>query len=106
MLDMIHAGKISKEKVVEKMCHAPAECFQIVDRGYLEEGQFADIAVVDPELKWEVNKENILYKCGWSPFEGNTFKSRITHTFVNGHLAFENGVLADQKNAMRLTFDR
>lgn len=106
MLEMYHRGKISIEKVVEKMCHNPAILFQVEKRGYIKEGYFADLVMVDLNNPWTVNKDNILYKCGWSPFEGTTFKSRITHTFVNGSLAYKNFKFYDLKAAKRLTFNR
>jgi len=106
MLEFYKNDKISLEKVVEKMCHNPAICFQIEDRGFVKEGFFADLVLVDLESSWEVTKENILYKCGWSPFEGETFHSKITHTFVNGHLAYENGSFNESKKGKRLKFNR
>ncbi|GAA4232988.1 dihydroorotase [Postechiella marina] len=106
MLEMHHKGKISIEKVVEKMCHNPAILFQVEKRGYVKEGYFADLVLVDLNNPWTVNKDNILYKCGWSPFEGATFKSRITHTFVNGSLAYKNFKFYDVNAAKRLTFNR
>jgi len=106
MLQAYHQGKIRLEKIVEKMCHNPAILFQIEKRGYIREGYFADLVVVDMQSPWEVTKENIVYKCGWSPFTGTTFTSKITHTFVNGHLAYENGSFSEKKNAKRLTFNR
>ena len=106
MLEMHHKGKISIEKVVEKMCHNPAILFQVEKRGYIKEGYFADLVMVDLNNPWTVNKDNILYKCGWSPFEGATFKSRITHTFINGSLAYKNFKFYDVKAAKRLTFNR
>ena len=106
MLEMYHKGKISIEKVVEKMCHNPAILFQVEKRGYVKEGYFADLVLVDLNNPWTVKKDNILYKCGWSPFEGATFKSRITHTFLNGALVYQNGKFNDVKAAKRLTFDR
>lgn len=106
MLEAHHQGKISIEKIVEKMCHNPAKLFQIEKRGFLKEGYFADLVLVDLNNPWTVNKENIYYKCGWSPFEGNTFKSRITHTFVNGSLVYKNFKFYEVKNGKRLTFDR
>ena len=106
MLEMYHKGKISIEKVVEKMCHNPAILFQVEKRGYIKEGYFADLVMVDLNNPWTVKKDNILYKCGWSPFEGTTFKSRITHTFVNGSLAYKNFKFYDLKAAKRLTFNR
>ena len=106
MLEKYHGGKISLEKIVEKMCHNPAKLFQIKKRGFIREGFYADLVVLDLNDSWTVTKENIAYKCGWSPFEGNSFKSRITHTFVNGHLAYENGNFSEERKAMRLTFNR
>ena len=106
MLEFVKNGKISLAKVVEKMCHNPAICFKVEERGYIREGYFADLVLVDLNNPWEVNKENILYKCGWSPFEGEIFSSKITHTLVNGHIAYEYGKFDESKNGMRLTFDR
>lgn len=99
-------GKISIEKIVEKTAHNPAILFQIEKRGYLKEGYYADIVIVDPNKSWEVNKENILYKCGWSPFEGQTFNSKISHTFVNGNLVYENDQVAETPFGQRLLFVR
>ncbi len=99
-------GKISLEKIVEKTSHNPSKLFQIKNRGFIREGYFADLAVVDINDPWQVGKNNIYYKCGWSPFEGEFFNARISHTFVNGHLAFENGVFSEQRKAKRLTFER
>ncbi len=106
MLEFYHQGKISLEKIVEKMCHNPAILFQVEKRGYIREGYKADLVLVDLNAPWTVNKDNILYKCGWSPFEGTTFKSRITHTFVNGRLAYKNFKVYDELYGERLTFDR
>ncbi|MFT4832864.1 MAG: dihydroorotase, partial [Psychroserpens sp.] len=106
MLENYHNGRISLEKMVEKMCHNPAKLFQLKKRGFLREGYFADLVAVDINNPWKVEKENIVYKCGWSPFEGETFRSKITHTFVNGHLAYDRGNFSELKNAQRLTFDR
>lgn len=106
MLEMYHKEKISLEKIVEKMCHNPAILFQIEKRGYIKEGYFADLVVVDLNNPWTVTKDNILYKCGWSPFEGATFKSRITHTFLNGSLVYHNAKFSATKAAKRLTFNR
>lgn len=91
MLDFYHQGKLSLEKIVEKMCHAPAVCFQVEKRGFVREGYWADVTLVDLKDKTTVDKNSILYKCGWSPFEGQTFQSAITHTLVSGHVAYENG---------------
>jgi len=106
MLEFYKQGKISIEKVVEKMCHNPAILFEIEKRGFIREGYWADIVLVDLSSPWTVNKDNILYKCGWSPLEGNTFRSRVTHTIVNGTLVYNNGVFAEDHRGMRLTFDR
>lgn len=106
MLEAQHQGKISIEKLVEKMCHNPAILFQVEKRGYIKEGYFADLVIVDLNNPWTVKKENILYKCGWSPFEGTSFKSRITHTFVNGSLVYKNFKFYDANAAKRLTFNR
>ena len=106
MLEMYHKGQISLENIVQKMCHNPAILFQIEKRGYIKKGYFADLVLVDLNKPWTVKKENILYKCNWSPFEGNTFKSRVTHTFVNGVPVYENFKFNKEKAAMQLTFNR
>jgi len=111
MLDFFRQGRISLEKVVEKMCHAPAECFRIDRRGYIREGYWADLALIDIDQPWEVRPSNVHYKCGWSPFEGHTFSSKITHTFVNGNLVYEadpamlNGNFNEGSRGMRLRFN-
>ncbi len=106
MLENYLEGRISLEVMVKKMCHNPAILFDIEKRGYLREGYYADIVIANTDRSWKVGKENILYKCGWSPFEETTFRSEITHTFVNGHLAYEHGRLSEERHAMRLTFNR
>ena len=106
LLEMHHDGDISIEKIVEKFCHNPAILFDVEKRGFIKEGYYADLVIVNLNNPWTVKKENILYKCGWSPFEGTTFKSRITHTFINGGLAYKNFKFYDTKYAKRLTFDR
>ena len=106
MLAFVKQEKISIEKVVEKMCHNPAICFKVENRGFIREGYFADLVLVNLKKPWEVTKKNILYKCGWSPFEGETFNAQITHTFVNGHIAYEFGNFDETQRGMRLTFDR
>ena len=106
MFEAHHQGKISVEKIVEKMCHNPAKIFKIEKRGFIKEGYHADLVIVNPSLPWSVKPENILYKCGWSPFEGFTFKSRITHTFVNGELVYNNFKVKDTRAGKRLLFDR
>ena len=106
ILEKVKEGVISIEKAVEKMSHNPAILFEIEKRGYIKEGYFADLVLVDPKKSWQVTKDNILYKCGWSPFEGTTFSSTITHTFVNGNLMFEEGVFNEEIKGKRLTFNR
>jgi dihydroorotase len=106
MLEKYREGTIFLEKIVEKMSHNPAILFQIEKRGFIREGYFADLVALDLNSPWRVSQENIAYKCGWSPFEGNIFRSKITHTFVSGHLAYENGRFSDERHAKRLTFDR
>lgn len=106
MLEFYHLGKISLERLVEKMCHAPADCFQVKDRGYLREGYYADIVVVDIDKPWIVEKENILYHCGWSPFEGTQFRASIHKTFVNGNLVYNDGVFDESSRGMRIQYDR
>ncbi|MFT4698261.1 MAG: dihydroorotase [Flavobacteriaceae bacterium] len=106
LLEMHHRGRISLEKIVEKTAHNPAILFQIKDRGYIRKGYKADLVLVNLNAPWTVNKDNILYKCGWSPFEGTTFKSRITHTFVNGVLTYHNFKFPNKSIPERLTFNR
>jgi dihydroorotase len=106
MLHYVQEGRITLEKVVEKMSHAVARCFQIKDRGFIREGYFADLVLVDMQQPYTVTKENILYKCGWSPLEGFQFPATVTHTFVNGHLVYGNGVWDASQYGMRLQFDR
>ncbi|WP_181858110.1 dihydroorotase [Polaribacter sp. WD7] len=106
ILEKVKEGVITIEKAVEKMSHNPAKLFQIEKRGFIKEGYFADLVLIDPNKPYTVSKENILYKCGWSPFEGTTFSSSITHTFVNGNLIYNNGVFDDDKKGKRLTFNR
>ncbi len=106
MFEAHHQGKISVEKIVEKMCHNPAKLFKIEKRGFIKEGYFADLVIVNPSLPWSVKPENILAKCGWSPFENFTFKSRITHTFVNGEMVYNNFKVKDIRAGKRLLFDR
>jgi dihydroorotase len=106
MLYYVQEGKISIEKVAEKMSHAVADCFQIKERGYIREGYHADLVLVNMQQPNTVQKENILYKCGWSPLEGFRFPATITNCFVNGHLVYGNGVFNESKMGMRLQFDR
>lgn len=107
MMAMANEGKLSKEKVIEKMCHAPAECFDIVDRGYLDEGKYADIVIYDPKSAYTVEKDNVLYKCGWSPLEGRSFSGSVRQTIINGvevYNAIESKFV--QGEGRRLVFDR
>ncbi|MFZ1328281.1 MAG: dihydroorotase [Chitinophagaceae bacterium] len=106
MLYYYKQGKISLEKIAEKMSHAVSDCFQIKNRGYIREGYHADLVIVDPNQSTKVTKENILYKCGWSPLENFDFPASITHTFVNGHLVYENGIWDESQQGQRLKFDR
>ena len=106
MMQKVHDGVMDMPTLVEKMCHNPAILFRVEDRGFLREGYHADLVLVDPNRPWSVNKDNILYKCGWSPFEGTLFKSRVTHTFVGGHLVYKDGQLDPSVKGSRLKFNR
>lgn len=106
MLDFVAEGKLSIERMVEKMAHAPADCFGVRDRGYIRKGYWADLVLVSPEAGELVSKDNVHYKCGWSPFEGHRFQYGVTHTFVNGHLAYGRGVFDTRFFGQRLLFDR
>ena len=105
MMEHVKKGKITIERVVEKMAHNPAILFRIKERGFIREGYYADIVVVDPSRSYSVQQSNILYKCGWSPFEGYTFSSSINKTFVNGEMVYENNKVAEGTNGMRLSFN-
>jgi dihydroorotase len=105
MLHYYKQGKISLEKIVEKISHAVADCFKIADRGYIREGYFADVVIVDLNGSTSVSKENILYKCGWSPFEGTIFPAAITHTFVNGNCVYGNNVFDESSRGERMRFN-
>jgi dihydroorotase len=106
MLQYVKEGKLSMEKMVEKMCHAPAECFSISKRGYIREGYHADLVLVNLNEGQTISKQNILYKCGWSPFEGHRFPASVHTTFVNGNITYENGTVIDSVRGQRLKFDR
>lgn len=106
LLQYYNEGKISVEKIVEKTSHAVADCFKIKDRGFIREGNFADLVMVDLQKKYTVNAQNILYKCGWSPFENTTFNSTIKKTMVSGHMVYENGVVNASYKGKRLSFNR
>ncbi|MFN3908696.1 MAG: dihydroorotase [Flavobacterium sp.] len=106
MLQKYHEGMITLEKIIEKMCHNPAIIFQVEKRGFVREGYFADLVLVDLNQSWKVEKNNILYHCGWSPFEGTTFQSSVKSTMINGQWVYQNGQLTGIKSGQRLTFDR
>ena len=106
MLELFHQGKISIEKIVEKMCHNVAEIYRIKERGFIREGYFADLVLVDLKSEWMVSPQNILYKCQWSPFENQTFKSKIVNTFVNGSLVYDNGNINEIVLGKRLKFSK
>jgi len=106
MLELWHRKVFSLEKIVEMMCHNPSILFNIRDRGFIREGFKADLCLVDPDNSWSVSKENILYKCGWSPFEGTNFRSKVVQTIVNGTIVYDNGVINDDYRGQRLMFDR
>ena len=104
--EFVKTGRMTIERLVEKMCHNPAILFQVTSRGFIREGYHADIVILDPNHSWRVETSNILYKCGWSPFEGHLFSSSVTHTIVSGHLAYEFGKFDESKTGERLRFDR
>ena len=106
LLELYHQGKITLDKIVEKTSHHVVEIYRIKERGYIREGYFADLVLVDLNNQWTSNTSNTLYKCGWSPFDNYTFKSKVLKTFVNGHLAYENGTFNETKNGQRLKFDK
>jgi dihydroorotase len=106
MLELWHRKVFSVEKVVEMMCHNPAILFNISNRGFIREGYMADLCLVDPDKPWTVSKENILYKCGWSPFEGTTFRSKVVQTIVNGTIVYDDGIINEDYRGQRLMFDR
>jgi len=106
MLELVHQGKISIEKVVEKMCHAPARLFGVKDRGFIEPGLKADLVLVDMDQEWTVAHKNIHYKCGWSPLEGETLHSKVSHTWVNGQLAYRDGLFNEMVRGERLEFEQ
>ena len=105
MLEFYHEGRISMERIVEKMCHAPAIAYKVKDRGFADEGYWADLVILDAEQPWTVAKDNILYQCGWSPLEGHRFKGKVLTTLVSGHVAWHNGQLDDSKMGERLLFN-
>ena len=106
MLELYHKGIFTLNEIVNKMCHTPADIFKIENRGYIREGYWADLVLVDLNSPWTVSNDNILYKCNWSPFEGQQFKSKVTHTIINGNLIYENGLFNETVKGMPLTFER
>jgi dihydroorotase len=106
MLQLYHQGKINIEKIVEKMSHHVAEIYRIKERGYIREGYYADLVLVDLNNEWVVTPENILYKCGWSPFENQSFNSKIIKTFVNGNLVYDQGNFNENSKGKRLHFSK
>ena len=106
MMEFVRDEKMTIEQLVTKMCHNPAILFNIKERGFIREGYHADLVLLDPSRPWRVSKENLLYKCGWSPFEDTTFRARVSHTFVNGTLVYENGKIIEAPAAQRLSFER
>lgn len=106
MLELVHQQKLTVEQVAEKTAHNPAICFKVEKRGFIREGYWADLVLVDMQSPWRVSKENILYKCGWSPFEGQTFQSKITHTLVSGNLVWADGKIQTEIMGKRLRFER
>ena len=105
MLDFYERGLISLEKIVEKMCHAPAKCFHVVNRGFIRESYAADLVLINPNNPFEVNKDNILYKCGWSPLEGKRFNHSVEQTMVNGNVVYKNGEFVSSVKGERLRFN-
>jgi dihydroorotase len=105
MFEMVQEGVFTKEMVIDKMCHAPATLFRIEKRGFIREGYYADLVLVDPASPQKISDDNVLYKCGWSPFSGTTLQHSVTHTWVNGQLVFENGRINDSIRGKRLTFN-
>jgi dihydroorotase len=106
MLEYYHRGQMSLERIVEKMAHNPSILFEVAERGYIREGYYADLVLVNLDQPWTVASNNILAKCGWSPFEGYQFQSSVTDTWVSGNHAYQNGRIVDGSNGSRLTFNR
>jgi dihydroorotase len=106
MLELWHRKVFSLEKIVQKMCHNPAILFNIKERGFIREGFKADLCLVNPEDPWTVSKENTFYKCGWSPFEGTTFRSKVVTTIVNGNIVYDKGLFNEDYRGQRLMFER
>lgn len=105
MLEMVHRGVFTIEQVVHKMCHAPAELYAVKDRGYIRKGYYADLVLVDPRKQWKVTADTVLSRCGWSPFEGQTFQHQVLTTWVNGHVVYNKGKIDENYRGKRLFFD-
>ena len=105
MFEFCKQGLLQPEQVVSKMCHAPAEAFRIDRRGYIREGYFADLVILDPDSRWTVSPDNLLYKCKWSPLTGMCFSNKVTHTFVNGNPVYVKGRFNEQYKGSRLKFN-
>ena len=105
LFELVRQGVFTPQLVAAKCAHAVADCFRIQERGYIREGYFADLVLVNPDSPWIVSKDNVRYKCGWSPFDGTVFHSKVTHTWVNGNLVYENGQLNDHYTGQRMTFE-
>ena len=106
VMELVHEGSLSIEQLVQKMCHAPAELYQIKNRGFIRPGYQADLVLVNPSEEWTVNNECILSKCGWSPMEGQTFHSKVVKTFANGHLVYDGQKVDTDYRGQALAFDR
>ena len=106
MLDGYHNEKITLENIVQKMCHNPAILFDIDKRGFIREGFYADLVIFDIKNPWKVSKDNLMYKCNWSPFENKSFRSRVLYTLVNGNIVFSNGKIIESAMGMKINFDR
>lgn len=104
MMDFYHRGELNMEFIVEKMCHSPARLFRIQERGYLDEGMYADIVLLDASKEWEVSSSNVYYKCGWTPLEGMTFNSKVISTMCNGEWVYKDEKLTGLRAASRLKF--
>ena len=105
MLDYYHRGMITLEHIIQKMCHDPARCFRLLERGYLDEGTYADVVIFDANHEWTVNREGLFYKCGWSPLEGKAFKGKVMKTFINGNLIYNEGSITEAGKGMRVLFN-
>jgi dihydroorotase len=105
LMEFVHKGKMTVEKVVEKMCHAPAVLYKVKDRGFIRPGYKADMVLVDPNWEWTVSHKNTYYKCKWTPLQGQVFHTRVTHTFINGQLVFKNGLFNEMIRGERLEFE-